>query len=69
MICCFFVLVMNKIASVIREVRSFGCNGINDKNGYRCRSHCRSRNYKSGRCSKASNYTRCMCYKSSDPKL
>ena len=59
---------MNEIESIIREARSFGCNGPNDKNAYRCKMHCRNRSYKSGRCSKSSNYTRCVCYKSSDSK-
>ena len=47
---------------IIRESRSFGCNGINDRNVYRCRLHCRNRNYRSGRCTRSSNYTLCVCY-------
>ncbi len=61
-------LVMNEIESIIREARSFGCNGPDNKDLHRCRMHCRNRNYKSGRCTKASNYTRCVCFKSSDSK-
>jgi hypothetical protein len=60
---------MNEIGSILRKPRSFGCNGPNDRNNYPCKSHCQSRNYKGGRCSKSSNYTRCVCYKSPDPKL
>ncbi len=59
---------MNEIESIIREARSFGCNGPNDRNVYRCRMHCKNRNYKSGKCSKSSNYTRCVCSKSVDTK-
>jgi hypothetical protein len=59
---------MNEIATIIREPRSFGCSGPKDKNVYPCKLHCRSRNYKGGRCSKSSNYTRCVCFKSSDSK-
>ena len=60
---------MNEMASIIRETRSFGCNGPNDRDPYRCKSHCRNRHQRSGRCTKQSNYTRCMCFKSSDSKI
>ncbi|CAF4913206.1 unnamed protein product [Rotaria sp. Silwood1] len=52
----------NEIEFMLRETHSFGCNGRNNKSRYQCRMHCRSRNYSSGRCSKSSNYTRCVCY-------
>ncbi len=47
-----------------RQIRSFGCNGPNHRNEYRCRLHCRSEGYKSGSCSPFTNFQVCVCSKS-----
>ncbi len=47
-----------------REIRSFGCDGPDHRNKYRCRLHCRHEGYKTGSCTKISNYKECVCLKS-----
>jgi hypothetical protein len=51
-----------------RQIRSFGCNGPNHRNEYRCRLHCRSQGYKTGACSPYTNFQDCVCFKSSISK-
>ncbi|CAM4786353.1 unnamed protein product [Rotaria magnacalcarata] len=58
--------IMNKIRLVIRQTRSYGCNGKNNQDREQCKRHCQRRNYYGGRCSKATHYRRCVCYRSSE---
>ena len=47
-----------------RPMRSFGCDGMNNRNEDRCRWHCRNFGYRSGRCDALFNYKTCTCYRS-----
>jgi hypothetical protein len=55
---------MDNIEDTDRRIRSFGCNGPNDRNEYGCRYHCRSKGYRTGFCSAFNNFKDCVCSKS-----
>jgi hypothetical protein len=55
--------VMN--IGIERRIRSFGCKGPSRRNEYLCRLHCRSEGYKTGSCSRFTNFQDCVCFKSS----
>jgi hypothetical protein len=62
--------VVKEIEDAERELRSYGCNGPNNRDEHRCRLHCRSEGYKTGFCSAFTNYRDCVCFKSSvDPVM
>ena len=48
---------------MIREVRSYGCNGPNNPNEKRCKAYCRSQKYRTGFCSEVTGYKDCVCSK------
>ncbi len=56
--------MINDIEDTERQTRSFGCDGPNHRNEYRCRLHCRSVGYKTGFCAAFTNYKNCVCFKS-----
>jgi hypothetical protein len=59
---------MNDIENTERHIRSFGCNGQNHRNEYRCKLHCRNHGYKTGFCSAFTSYKDCVCSRSSISK-
>ena len=58
----------NSIRMYQRQIRSFGCNGIKDRNEFRCRLHCRSMGYKTGFCTAVTQFEDCVCSRSSPPR-
>ena len=64
-----FLLEANaEIRMYQRQIRSFGCNGIKDRNEFRCRLHCRSMGYKTGFCTAVTQFEDCVCSRSSPPR-
>ncbi|CAM2721431.1 unnamed protein product [Rotaria socialis] len=58
--------IVNTIRLIIRKTRSYGCNGKDNQEREQCRRHCQRRKYNGGRCSKATHYRQCVCYRSSE---
>ncbi|CAF4335157.1 unnamed protein product, partial [Rotaria sp. Silwood2] len=59
----------NEIEFMLREARSFGCNGYKKNRKDQCNMHCRRRHFSSGRCIiKSSHDIRCVCYTKSSSK-
>ncbi len=59
-----FFKVINDIEYIERPIRSFGCDGPNHRNEYRCRLHCRSEGYRTGFCSAFTKFKDCVCSRS-----
>ncbi|UJR38102.1 hypothetical protein I4U23_030782 [Adineta vaga] len=60
--------MLSGIEETERHIRGFGCYGPNNRNEYRCRYHCRNLKFKSGFCSRVSDYKECACTQSPTQK-